>query len=115
MATPKQRSKGTILTAATPTVVYQCPTNFTSQVVLLFVSNKGSGNKTVSLTWTDSHNSVTYSIVAGYTLSAYNFLKFDQSYLVLNSGDTLTATSEAGSSMDVVVTVKEYFDPASRQ
>ena len=112
---PKQRSKGTALPAATPTVVYQCPANFTAQMVLLVVSNKGSGNKTVTINWTDSHTGSSYSIVAGYTLSAYNFLKFDQSYLVFNAGDSMTITSEAGSSMDVTVTVEEYFDPASRQ
>ena len=112
---PKRRSKGTVVPAATPTVVYQCPTNFTAQMVLLVVSNKGSGNKTVNITWTDNHNSATYSIVGGYTISAYNFLKFDQSYLVLNSGDSLTVTSEADSTMDVTITVEEFFDPASRQ
>lgn len=115
MATPKQRSKGTVLTAAVPTVVYQCPTNFTAQMVLLVVSNKGSGNKTVTINWTDSHAGASYSIVAGYVISSYSFLKFDQSYLVLNAGDSMTITSEAGSSMDVTVTVEEFFDPASRQ
>jgi hypothetical protein len=115
LPTPKQRSNGTALPAAVPTVVYTCPANFTAQIVLLVVSNKGSGNKTVTISWTDSHSGSSYSIVAGYTLSGYNFLKFDQSYLVLNAGDTLTITSEAGSTMDATVTVEEYFDPASRQ
>jgi hypothetical protein len=114
-ASAKQRSKGTNLVAATPTVVYQCPANFTAQVVLLVVSNKGAGNKTVLINWTDSHSGNSYSIVSGYVISAYSFLKFDQSYLVLNAGDSMTITSEAGSSMDVTVTVEEYFDPASRQ
>lgn len=115
VSTPKQRSKGTVLPAAVPTVVYTCPANFTAQVVLLVVSNKGSGNKTVTIVWKDNITGTSYSIVAGYTLSGYNFLKFDQSYLVLNAGDSLTVTSEDGSSMDVTVTVEEYFDPASRQ
>jgi hypothetical protein len=111
---PRERSKGTALPAAVPTVVYQCPTNFTAQVVLLLVSNKGSGNKTVTIDWTDSQSGHTFSIVAGYTISAYNFLRFDQSYLVLNAGDSITITSEAGSTMDVTITVEEFFDPASR-
>ena len=76
---------------------------------------KSAMNNVVTINWTDSHTGSSYSIVAGYTLSAYNFLKFDQSYLVFNAGDSMTITSEAGSSMDVTVTVEEYFDPASRQ
>jgi hypothetical protein len=36
------------------------------------------------------------------------------SYLVLNAGDKMRITPEAGSSMSATVTVEEYFDPANR-
>lgn len=116
MATlPKLRSVGTNLTAGVSNTVYTCPPNYTAKMVLLFVSNQGSGNKTVQLDWYDASTNETYAIVGGYVVSAYNFLKFDQSYLVLNAGDSFKVSPEAGSTMDATVTVEEYFDPANRE
>ena len=116
MATlPKMRSLGTNLVAGSSNTVYTCPNNYTTKIVLLFVSNEGSGNKTVRMEWYDSSANETYVIVGGFVVSAYNFLKFDQSYLLLNSGDTFKVTPEAGSTMDITLTVEEYFDPANRE
>ena len=111
----KSRSVGAVLTAATDTVVYTCPNSYTSHIVLLFASNLGSGNKTLTIQWRDSHAGVTYTIVGGYVLSAYNFLKLDGSYLTLNAGDTIIFNSEAGSTMHATLTVEEYYDPTSQQ
>jgi len=112
---PKLRSIGKNLTAGTSNVLYTCPTNYTSKAVLLLVSNGTSGNKTITLQWYDTTTSESYSITNGYVLSAYGFLIFDQSYLVLNSGDYITATPEAGSTMSSIFTVEEYFDPSNKE
>jgi hypothetical protein len=112
---PKLRSIGTNLTAGTSNVLYTCPTNYTAKAVLLLVSNGTGGNKTVTIQWYDASAGTSYSITNGYILSAYNFLIFDQSYLVLNSGDYITATPEAGSTMSSIFTVEEYFDPANKE
>jgi len=110
---PKLRSLGTNIPANVATTIYTCPPNYTAKVVLLLVCNLTSGNKTVQVHWYDSSTGGTHHIVSGYTVSAYNFLKFDQSYLVLNAGDNMTVTTEAGSTMDATLTVEEYFDPAN--
>ena len=107
----KLRSVGTNLTAAAANTIYTCPPNHTVKVELLFIANAGSGNKTVSIKWHDTSLNKEYFIVGGYVLSAYNFLKIDGSYLVLNAGDYLVVTPEAGSTMDATVSVEEYFDP----
>lgn len=107
-------SVGKVLTAGSANTVYTCPANFTAKVELLFVCNKSSGNKTVQIGWHDGSTGVTYSIVGGYVISAYNFLKFDQAYLILNAGDYLSITPEAGSTMDATVSVEEFFDPANK-
>lgn len=108
---PKLRSVGTNLTAGAANTIYTCPANHTAKVELLFIANTTSGNKTVSIKWHDTSLGTDYFIVGGYTLSAYNFLKIDGSYLVLNAGDYLVVTPEAGSTMDATVSVEEYFDP----
>jgi hypothetical protein len=112
---PKLRSVGANLTAGVSTTIYTCPNNYTTKIVLLLVSNDTSGNKTVTLEWYDNSTALTYSITSGYVLTSHNFLVFDQSYLILNSGDSIVATSEAGSSMSALITVEEYFDPANKE
>ena len=110
----KSRSKGTTLTAGSANTIYTCPNNYTAKVVLLFVSNTGGGNQTVTVQWYDASADETYYIVGGYVVSAYSFLKLDGSYLTLNAGDYLIVTPEASSTMDATVTVEEYFDPTQR-
>lgn len=107
----KSRSVGTNLTAGTSNTIYTCPANYTAKMLLLFVANTTSGNKTISISWHDASENETYAIVGGYVISSYSFLKMDGSYLTLNSGDYLMVTPEAGSTMDATVTVEEYFDP----
>ena len=111
---PRLRSIGYNLTAATEAVVYTCPSNFTAKVDLIFVTNNTSGNKTITIKWFDSTTNLDYYIAPGYVVSAYNFLKLSDGYLVMNSGDKLKFTSETGSTMSAVVSVEEYFDPANK-
>mgnify|MGYP003646181910 CR=1 FL=1 len=108
---PKVRSVGKVCTAAVANTVYTCPPNFIARMVLLFVVNHGGNNKTVSVEWNDLSASQSYHIVGGYILTANGYLKLDGSYLVLNAGDTLIVTPEAGATMDTTVTVEEYYFP----
>ena len=107
---PKIRSVGKQLTAGAANTIYTCPDNFIAKMVLLFVTNHGGGNKTVTIKWNDVSAADNYYIVGGYVVSAYSFLKLDGSYLVLYPGDTLVITPEAASTMDAVVTVEEYYE-----
>jgi hypothetical protein len=107
----KIRSIGTNLVAGAANTIYTVPPNHTAKVELLFIANAASGNKTVSIKWHDTSLNKDYFIVGGYTVSGYNFLKIDGSYLALSAGDYLVATTEAGSTMDATVSVEEYYDP----
>lgn len=113
-ATYKSRSIGTNLTAGSANIIYECPANWTSHVVLLFVTNATGGNKNLTIEWYDTSTSTWYFILGGYILSSYGYLQLSDSYLVLNGGDRLRITPEAGSTMSATVTVEEYFDPANR-
>jgi len=106
------RSVGTQLTAGSANTVYTCPDNYTAKVELVFVTNHGSGLRTITIQWHDHSENDTYYIVGGYNVSAYNYLKLDGSYLALKAGDYLIVTPEAGASMDATVSVEEYYDPA---
>lgn len=107
---PKIRSVGKSLTAGVANTVYTCPANYIAKMTLLFVSNHGGNNKTVTIQWHDSSANENYYIVGGYVLSAYGYLKLDGSYLVLNPGDTVIVTPEAGANTDATVTVEEHYE-----
>ena len=106
---PKVRSVGRVLTANTANTLYTCPENFVAKMVLLIIANH-TGSKSVQVQWNDISASGTYHIVNGQVLSAHAFFKFDTSYLVLNPGDTVIVTPEAGSTMDATITVEEYYE-----
>jgi hypothetical protein len=107
---PKVRSLGKVLTAGAANTIYTCPDNFISKVVLLFVSNHGGNNKTMTVKWTDVSAGESYFIIGGFVLSANGFLKLDTSYLVLNPGDTVSITPEAGATTDSTITVEEHYE-----
>jgi hypothetical protein len=107
---PKVRSVGKVLTAGSANTIYTCPENFVAKMVLLFIANHAGNNKTVQVQWNDISASGTYHIVGGYTLAGNAYLKLDGSYLVLNPGDTVIVTPEAGSTMDATITVEEYYE-----
>lgn len=104
------RSVGKVLTAGANNTIYTCPPNYIAKMVLLNIANH-AGSKSVQVQWNDISASGTYHIVNGYVLSAHAFFKFDVSYLVLNAGDSVIITPEAGSTMDSTITVEEYFEP----
>lgn len=105
----KCRSIGTSLTAGVSNTVYTCPSKYIAKVILLFFTNHGSGNKTITVRWSDASTGTTYVLLGGYTLSSYAYLKIDGSYIVLNPGDTISVTPEAGSTIDSVITVEEQY------
>jgi hypothetical protein len=107
---PKIRSVGKVLTAGVDNTVYTCPDNFIAKIVLIFVSNHGGVSKTFTIEWNDVSAGASYYLVGGIQLAAADYFKMDGSYLVLNPGDTLIITPEAGSSMDATVTVEEYYE-----
>ncbi len=107
---PKIRSVGLNLTAGAANTVYTCPDNFIAKMHLLFVSNHGGNNKIVSIQWHDVSTGDAYYIVGGYVLSANGYIKLDGSYLVLNPGDHVVVTPEAGSTMSTTVSVEEFYE-----
>ena len=107
---PKIRSIGVNLTAGVNNTIYTCPPNYIAKVPLMFVSNHGGNNKTITIQWTDASASASYYIVGGYVLSANGYLKLDGSYLALNPGDTIVVFPEAGSTISTTVTVEEHYE-----
>lgn len=94
------------------TVVYTVPENHTAYVRALFLANTTNSTVDTQIEWYDS-SEATYNILykvdaAGKTTKS----EYDTILFVLEAGDQLTAKLATASSIDVVVTVGEFFDPA---
>ena len=93
------------LTANTATTLYTVPTGYYAKCVLIHACNT-SPSKHISFSWYDASTSTSTLIVSEQVLSARTTLTLisDTQYFVMEEGDYLTTTSEAGSTMSVLAT-----------
>jgi len=101
-------SVGKNLTANTATTLYTVPTGYYAKCVLIHACNT-SPSKHISFSWYDASTATTILIVSEQVLSARTTLTLisDAQYFVMEEGDYLTATSEAGSTMSVLATFEQ--------
>ena len=99
-------SVGKVLAAATATTLYTVPTGYYANCVHLHVANSTSSNKHISISWYDTSASLSIPITFETTISSKT--SFDaitsSQYFVMEEGDYITATSEAGSTMSIIGT-----------
>ena len=96
------------LTANTATTLYTVPTGYYAKCVLLHVCNT-SPSKHISFSWYDASTATSTLIVSDQVLSARTTLTLisDTQYFVMEEGDYITATSEAGATMSVLATFEQ--------
>ena len=99
-------SVGKSLTANTATTLYTVPTGYYASCVHLHVANSTSSNKHISISWYDTSASLSIPIAFETTITSKT--SFDaitsSQYFVMEEGDYITATSEAGSTMSIIAT-----------
>ena len=104
-------SKPFTIVAATPTELVEVPTGHQCIVNYVLLSNTAATENTVTLTWTPNGASGV-NLVDTCPVSANSFLEFGSAmgtFIVMNEGDTLTATTEAGSTFTAAITLELYF------
>jgi hypothetical protein len=102
----KKLSIGKVLVANTSTVLYTVPTGYIGNLVLVYINNSGSGTKTTSVHWNIASSSTQIDIVNQTSLTSKSFLQFSGSYIAMSEGDTISAISEAGSTINIILTVE---------
>jgi hypothetical protein len=101
----KSISVGKNLTAAVETTIYTVPTGYQAQWNLMYLHNGGGNTKTITVSWYDKSEDTTINIFDAYSLASKDYFKFDGgAYVVLEEGDTVTMTSESGSSFYAICT-----------
>ena len=98
-------SVGKQLTAGVDNTLLTVPNGYKAEVSLLFIANHTGNNKTISAYWQHAHDAAhQIRIIDAYLLAATEFIKFDGSTIVMQSGDSMVVTPESGSDMSAICT-----------
>jgi hypothetical protein len=104
----REISVGLNLTAGVQTTVYTVPTGYYAKWNLSHITNSSTSSKHITLVWRDVSASTDIYILDAYTISTKDFKELDGSaYFVLEEGDTVKATSEAGSTISIICTFEQ--------
>jgi len=98
-------SVGVSPTAATLTTVYTVPTGYYAKFTVMYIHNTGGSTKHITVQWYDASLAATYNILSEYNFSSKTYLQFDgAAYIVLEEGDRIQITTEAGSTFSFLAT-----------
>ena len=101
----REFSVGATPTAGSTSTLYTVPTGYRALWNLSYIHNTSGSTKNITLTWYDSSAAVSYDILSQYNFNSKDYLKFDGgAYVVLEEGDQVKVTPEAGSSFTVLLT-----------
>ena len=91
---------------------YTVPTNFISVVREIFLTNVDvSSAVDATLKYTDTSASATFSLLSTKSIAADDFLRIEDAYIVLETGDILKAQAGAANDLEVSVFVEEFHRP----
>ena len=91
--------------AATLTTVYTVPTGYYAKFTVMYIHNTGGNTKHITVVWNDASAATSYSILSEYNFTSKQYLQFDGSaYIVLEEGDKIQITTEAGSTFSFLAT-----------
>ena len=101
-------SVGVSPTAAVDTTVYTCPTGYYAKFTVMYIHNTGGSTKHITVQWFDASANTTLDILTQYHFTSKNYLQFDgNAYIVLEEGDKIKITTEAGSTFSFIATFEE--------
>ena len=108
----RPKNTSVALSSTDLTTVYTCPPNFTAIVRDIFLTNvDGSSAVDATLKYTDTSASATFSLLSTKSIAADDFLRIEDAYIVLETGDILKAQAGAANDLEVTVFVEEFHRP----
>ena len=108
----RPKNTSVALSSTDLTTVYTCPPNFTAIIRDVFLTNvDGSSAVDATLKYTDTSASATYSLLSTKSIAADSYLRLENSYIVLETGDILKAQAGAANDLEVTVFVEELYKP----
>ena len=108
----RPRNAAVSLSDTNLTAVYTCPTNFTSIVREIILTNiDGTSAVDATLKYTDTSGSATYALLSTKSIAADSYLRLENAYIVLETGDILKAQAGAANDLAVSIFVEEFHRP----
>jgi hypothetical protein len=94
------------------TVVYTTPNNYSGAVRFLHISNNNSATKKVYVQYYDAANTAYHYIANGLSMAGHSVVDLvDGNFFFTNPGDKIVAFGETTNTMEILVSVEEFFDP----
>jgi len=103
----------TSLTTTSDTDCYVVPTNFSSHVENLMITNDNAGNITYTLKYYEADTTTTHTLFSAHNVagkSAEYIFTVDKP-LYLHAGDKIIVAAGTANELTVVVAAEEFFDP----
>lgn len=101
----RELSVGATPTAGSTSTLYTVPTGYRALWNLTYIHNTSGSTKHITLTWYDSSAAVSYDLLSQYSFNSKDYLKLDGgAYVVLEEGDQVRVTPEAGSTFAIAMT-----------
>ena len=97
---------------ASATVVYTCPANFSAITRYLQIRNNSTSTKKVFVQFYHAEDNEYHYIANGLSMAGHSVVNLvNGGYFNLHAGDKIAVYSETANTMEVLVSVEEYFDP----
>lgn len=94
------------------TSLYTCPTNFKAIIREIFITNvDGSSAADITLSYTDTSASATFSLLSTVSVTADNYIRLNDSFIILESGDILKAQASAANDIQISIFLEEILKP----
>ena len=97
---------------ASATVVYTCPANFGAITRYLHISNNNTSTKKVFVQFYHAEDNAYHYIANGLSMAGHSVINLvDGCYFNLHAGDKIAVYGETANTMEVIVSVEEYYNP----
>jgi hypothetical protein len=93
--------------AGSTTVIYTVPTGYYAKFNLLYLHNTGGSTKSITVQWYDSSAATDIDILTQASYASKTYTQFSNAYIVMEEGDQLKVTPEAGSAFSLIATFEE--------
>jgi len=108
----RPKNTSVALSSTDLTTIYTCPPNFTAIIKEIFLTNvDGSAAVDATLKYTETSASANFSLLSKKSISADSYLRFNDAFIVLESGDILKAQAGAANDLEVTVFIEEFHRP----
>lgn len=97
---------------ASADVLYTVPSNYSSEIKFLHLSNGGNSSKKAYVQFYHADDSSYYYIANGVSMAGHSVLDLTgQTYFHLHQSDKIVVYKESGMTLDVVVSIEEFYNP----